>query len=76
MQVPQNLAVENECQYLHVEIGLFNRRRIMKHEDDASDGKDDKKKTGHPAEAKREGKPKSVAFHLHRKNVKEEVVVD
>ena len=48
----------------------------MKHEDDASDGEDDEEKTGDPSEAKREGEPKTMALHLRREDVEEEVVED
>jgi hypothetical protein len=48
----------------------------MKHQEYASDRKDDKEETGNASQAERIGELKAMAFDLCRENVEEEVVVD
>jgi len=48
----------------------------MKHQEDASDRKDDEEETGNASQTERIGELKAMAFDLCRENVEEEVVVD
>ncbi len=76
MQVSQDLAVENEGETLHIEIGPFDRGGIMKHQENTGDGEDDEEKAGNSSEAEGIGESKAMALHLCGKDMKEEVVID
>ena len=51
---------------LHIEVGPFDRRRIMKHQEDTGDGENDEEKAGDSAEAEGIGESKAMALHLRR----------
>jgi hypothetical protein len=48
----------------------------MKHQKDTSDGEDDEEKAGDSSEAEGIGELKTMAFHLSREDMEEEVVKD
>jgi len=48
----------------------------MKHQEDASDCKNDKEETGNAPQAERIGKLEAMPFYLRREDMEEEVVVD
>jgi len=48
----------------------------MEHQEDTSDGEDDEEETGNPPEAKGIGESETMTLHLHREDMKEEVVID
>ena len=75
VQVPQDLAIEDKGKGLHIEVGSFGRRRVMEHEEDAGDRQDDEEKAGNSTETERVGKSYTMSFHLHRKDVKEKVMI-
>lgn len=61
---------------MHIEISPFDGRRIMEHQEDACDSKDDKKEAGNASETECIGESETMAFHLHREDMEEEVVID
>jgi hypothetical protein len=48
----------------------------MKHQEDTGDGEDDEEKAGDSSEAEGIGELKTMAFHLGREDMEEEVVKD
>jgi hypothetical protein len=48
----------------------------MKHQEYASDRKNDEEETGDPSQAERVGELKAMALDLCRKDVEEEVMID
>ncbi len=60
---------------MHIEVSPFNGRRIMKHQEDASDSQNEKEKARDPSEAEGIGESETMAFHFHREDVKEEIVI-
>jgi len=76
MQISQNLAIENESQSLHIEVCPFNRRRIMKHQEYASDRENDEEQTGDPSQAECIRETEAVTFYLGREDMEEKVVID
>ncbi len=47
----------------------------MEHEEDAGDRQDDEEEAGDSTETKRVGKSETMAFHLHREDMKKEVMI-
>jgi hypothetical protein len=76
MQVSQDFAIGNEGQRLHVEVSPLNGRRIMKHQEDAGNGKNNEEETGNSSQAEGIRELQSMPFDLCRKNMKKEIVVD
>ncbi len=47
----------------------------MKHQEDASDSQNEKEKTGDSSKTECIGESETMAFHFHREDVKEEVMI-
>ncbi len=61
---------------MHIEVGSFDRRRIMKHQKDTGDSEDDEEKAGNSSEAEGIGESETMAFHLGWEDMEEKVVID
>ena len=60
---------------MHIKVSPFDGRRVMEHQEDARDGKDDKKKAGNAPQTECIRELKTMAFHLHGEDVKKKVMI-
>ena len=60
---------------MHIEVGPFDRGRIMKHEENAGDDEDDEEETRDSSQAERISESKTMALHLGREDMEKEVVI-
>jgi len=74
MKVSQDLAVVHESEGLNVEVGPFDGRSIMKHQENTCYRQTDKEKAGNASQAECVRELKAMAFHLHGKDMKEKIV--
>ncbi len=76
MQISQNLAVENQSQSLHIKVGPLNGRRIVKHQKDASDRKDDEEEAGDSSQTECIREAEAVTLYLSREDMQKKVIID
>ena len=60
---------------MHIEVGPFDRGRIMKHQEYASDRENDEEETGNSSQAEGIGESETMAFYLGREDMEKEVVI-
>ena len=61
---------------MHIEVGSLDRWRIMKHQKDPGDDKDDEEEAGNSSEAEGIRESKTMSFYLRREDMEEEIVID